>query len=477
MTYPTWQPGTVYPTGAIVIPSTVQGAQVTVIPNASFDDGDSGYAKDAGWAINTNVAFSGSYSAEFTGVGAGTIVSDTKHDIVPGKAITASVFVHQGAADDGVTSAAVILEWYDSGDSLISTSTGSAITTGAVGEWRRSTVSAVAPPLAAKVAIGATANSDGTAINVDNFAWNYVTGVAATGLAYKNVGDTGTSGPSEPDWPTTVGGQVSDPPLSGDTPPEDPPEDPPDMAPGQASSPNPSSSSSGVDSQANLFWSPGSDATSHDVYFGTTNPPGAGNFQGNQLGASFNPGTLDFDETYYWRIDEVNVVGTTAGPVWSFTVESDPGPPPPPPSTTDLNNPGFEEGDTGWTKGVGWLIRQDANARSGTWVARNYSANVNSEIVQSEHRAVTPGTSITASCYIKVDNPSEHSGRVLIRWYDESNVEISNSYGNVISSNSYSRSTVGGTAPLGAAYAAIGCQSISSVFGNYMYADDFDWSL
>ena len=34
---------------------------------------------------------------------------------------------------------------------------------------------------------------------------------------------------------------------------------------------------------------------------------------------SFDPGTLAFDATYYWAIDEVNGHDITAGPIWSFT--------------------------------------------------------------------------------------------------------------------------------------------------------------
>ena len=62
----------------------------------------------------------------------------------------------------------------------------------------------------------------------------------------------------------------------------------------------------------------GTDADSHDVYFGTNPSPGAGELQGNQTGTSFNPGTLTAATTYYWRIDSNNNDGTTTGAVWSF---------------------------------------------------------------------------------------------------------------------------------------------------------------
>lgn len=51
-------------------------------------------------------------------------------------------------------------------------------------------------------------------------------------------------------------------------------------------------------------------------------PCGTSQFQGNQAGTSFSPGTLNLAPSYYWRIDEVNDLGTTTGAVWSFTTRS-----------------------------------------------------------------------------------------------------------------------------------------------------------
>jgi hypothetical protein len=86
--------------------------------------------------------------------------------------------------------------------------------------------------------------------------------------------------------------------------------------PGVASNPNPSNNATNVSTSTTLSWSGGSNATSHDVYFGTTNPP---TFRINQTGTSYNPGALTANTTYYWRVDEKNATGTTAGAVWRFT--------------------------------------------------------------------------------------------------------------------------------------------------------------
>jgi hypothetical protein len=85
--------------------------------------------------------------------------------------------------------------------------------------------------------------------------------------------------------------------------------------PGAASAPSPSNGATGISVNTNLGWSAGSSADSHDVYFGTSSPPAS---VGNQTGTSFDPGTLAAGTTYFWRVDEVNENGTTAGNEWSF---------------------------------------------------------------------------------------------------------------------------------------------------------------
>jgi hypothetical protein len=96
--------------------------------------------------------------------------------------------------------------------------------------------------------------------------------------------------------------------------------------PSHASNPNPPDGAIGVSRTADLSWIAGENATSHNVYFGTSNPPP---FVGNQTTTIFDPGTMDYNTTYYWRIDEVNPGGITTGTVWSFTTVSRPPPPPP----------------------------------------------------------------------------------------------------------------------------------------------------
>ncbi|MDF1548738.1 MAG: T9SS type A sorting domain-containing protein [Bacteroidales bacterium] len=93
--------------------------------------------------------------------------------------------------------------------------------------------------------------------------------------------------------------------------------------PGQASNPSPSNGATNVSRNIDLSWTAGSSTTSRNVYFGTDNTPDASELQGNQVGTTFDPGTLTENTTYYWRIDEVNAQGTTTGTVWSFTTGTD----------------------------------------------------------------------------------------------------------------------------------------------------------
>jgi len=79
-----------------------------------------------------------------------------------------------------------------------------------------------------------------------------------------------------------------------------------------------------------LSWTPGRNALWHDVYFGTdsndvinANPYwtfAAGVYKGRQEPNEYQPGTLDYDQIYYWRIDEVDSEGRiVTGEVWTFT--------------------------------------------------------------------------------------------------------------------------------------------------------------
>jgi hypothetical protein len=69
-----------------------------------------------------------------------------------------------------------------------------------------------------------------------------------------------------------------------------------------------------------LSWSAGYGSKLHNVYFGD-NFDDVNSATGGAPNptANFNPGPLEFDTTYYWRVDEFNPPTTLRGEVWSFT--------------------------------------------------------------------------------------------------------------------------------------------------------------
>lgn len=89
--------------------------------------------------------------------------------------------------------------------------------------------------------------------------------------------------------------------------------------PEEASDPAPTDDASNQNSNTTLSWIAGSQANTHDVYFGTDATPPMVSSQSN---TEYDPGTLDPDTTYYWKVDEINDLGTTSGPLWSFTTSS-----------------------------------------------------------------------------------------------------------------------------------------------------------
>ncbi|MHC4739706.1 MAG: DNRLRE domain-containing protein, partial [Planctomycetota bacterium] len=160
-------------------------------------------------------------------------------------------------------------------------------------------------------------------------------------------------------------------------------------APGQASSPSPANAAADVDINANLSWTAGSGAASHDVYFGTSSP---GAFQGNQAATTFEPGTMAYDTTYYWRIDEINVGGTTTGTVWNFTTESAPLPPP---GQASNPNPADSATDVGVGADLSWTAGSNATSRD------VYFGTTSPGTFQGNQTAVTfdPGTMTNDTTY------------------------------------------------------------------------------
>jgi hypothetical protein len=101
----------------------------------------------------------------------------------------------------------------------------------------------------------------------------------------------------------------------------------------QARLPKPNNGAVDVDQEAFLSWKAGDYAATHNVYFGKVaedvNAADPANpldvlVGENQTITAYDPnGLLDFGETYYWRVDEINDLEPNSpwiGNLWSFTV-------------------------------------------------------------------------------------------------------------------------------------------------------------
>ena len=91
---------------------------------------------------------------------------------------------------------------------------------------------------------------------------------------------------------------------------------------GSATTPNPANNAVDVNLYRDLVWTKGTGARSHNVYFGTANPPP---FKQNQTSVTYDTGTNEDSNhvDYYWRIDEVNGCAVSTGTQWKFTTNLD----------------------------------------------------------------------------------------------------------------------------------------------------------
>jgi hypothetical protein len=94
-------------------------------------------------------------------------------------------------------------------------------------------------------------------------------------------------------------------------------------APYEPSNPRPINGAINVVVNTDLEWDggdPDGDPVTYDIYFGTTNPPEL--CVEKHIGEIFEPGEMNYSETYYWKLIAFDQFGTTSeGPIWTFTTE------------------------------------------------------------------------------------------------------------------------------------------------------------
>lgn len=152
-----------------------------------------------------------------------------------------------------------------------------------------------------------------------------------------------------------------------------------------------------------------------------------------------------------------------------------------------IANPSFESGDTDWTKGTGWTIGLGTTVDGaptefdGAYRAQ-FNATVTDSYLESDSLIpVTAGRSIKAQCMIRQgdSNGGVAGARVLLNWYDASEVLISRSLGTLIDAEpktKYVVSTVTGSAPATAAFVKIGAVAFRNNGSHPLWVDTFSWN-
>jgi hypothetical protein len=91
---------------------------------------------------------------------------------------------------------------------------------------------------------------------------------------------------------------------------------------GGVADPNPANGAVDITQTPVITWAPGIYADTHEIYFGTDSTSLELKGSGNLGSESYDPGQLEWDTTYYWRVDEANNTNADSpwtGPLWSFT--------------------------------------------------------------------------------------------------------------------------------------------------------------
>ena len=102
--------------------------------------------------------------------------------------------------------------------------------------------------------------------------------------------------------------------------------------------PDPADAAEQVFLEKQLSWTEGFGSKLHTVYFGDSFDD-VNNATGGlpQADTTYGPGPLELAKTYYWRVDEFDIINTYKGNVWSFTTEGAVGNPDPANGAVDVS--------------------------------------------------------------------------------------------------------------------------------------------
>ncbi|MCP3916755.1 MAG: hypothetical protein GY711_14460 [bacterium] len=179
--------------------------------------------------------------------------------------------------------------------------------------------------------------------------------------------------------------------------------------PPAAGMPSPTDGAAAIEVDASLGWADVPAATQYDVYFGTDATPDAGEYQGAVPQASFDPGVLTLDTTYWWRIDTINAAGMTTGAVWSFTTR------PAPSAAGVVFSDGFESG--GYAAG-GWDAPPgDARVTAAAANTGAFGAELHRSVAITKAIDTTGLTDLRVSYDRRVSN-YDAGESLFVEWFD-----------------------------------------------------------
>ena len=171
----------------------------------------------------------------------------------------------------------------------------------------------------------------------------YVTSTAALLVAVLLLMgcEEATETPKAENGPTTAPDETPRPPM------------------GKPTDPQPRHRATRVAVDTNLGWSSAEGATSYVVFFGTDPTPDRDELRGEQAETSFDPGRMEYDTIYYWRVDSKNRIGTITGDAWRFRTE---GIPIPKPGKAASPMPAHNATNVSSTTSLGWSPTPDATS-------------------------------------------------------------------------------------------------------------------
>lgn len=210
-----WRAGTLYQPGAVVRPSTGQGAFINAIPNGDFEAGDDGSwilpAPDNLFIVSDAAhAYQGSHVLKCTpNRQTSRAVMNTFGVVTPGQSVTATGYVNPNNAGADLT-INLNLTWYDGSDTFVSRTLGPPQENAG---YRQTTVTGACPAGAVRCRVEVQF-ATGTVPNfgyADIISWDLETPAAVSNFLFEAIqAGAATSGSTEPAWPTVEGNTVVD---------------------------------------------------------------------------------------------------------------------------------------------------------------------------------------------------------------------------------------------------------------------------